>query len=51
MLALLPEVAAGRLAGSVVAPAAPAAPVVLVAPDADALAEAALPVTVMRWPT
>jgi hypothetical protein len=41
-------VAAGRLAddGSVVAPAAP---VVLAAPDA--LLDAALPVTVMRWPT
>ena len=47
---LVPDVAAGRLAdGSVVAPAAPAAPVVLVAPDA--LLDAALPVTVMRWPT
>jgi hypothetical protein len=49
MLALLPDVAAGRLAdgSGVVAPAA--APLVLVAPDA--LLAAALPVTVMRWPT
>ena len=53
LLALLPEVAAGRLAADGSA-AAPAAPVVLVAPDADvpdALADAALPVTVMRCPT
>jgi hypothetical protein len=46
----VPEVAAGRLAddGSVVV--APAAPDVLVAPDA-LLDAACLPVTVMRWPT
>jgi hypothetical protein len=49
LLALVPEVAAGRLAdGSVVV--APAAPDVLVAPDA-LLDAACLPVTVMRWPT
>ena len=49
LLELVPDVAAGR---SDVAPAAPA-PLLLVPPDAvapDAL-DAALPVTVMRWPT
>ena len=51
LLALLPEVAAGRLAadGSAVAPAA--APLVLVAPEADDDAIPRLPVTAMRCPT
>ena len=49
MLALVPDVAAGRLAADGSDVVAPAAPLVLVAPDA--LADAALPVTVMRWPT
>ena len=49
LLALLPEVAAGRLAadGSAVAPAAPA-PLVLVAPEAEDDAVARLPVTAIR---
>jgi hypothetical protein len=48
-IALVPDVAAGRLAADGSLVVAPAAPLVLVAPDA--LADAALPVTVMRWPT